>query len=206
MTNSLIIFAKYPRPGEVKTRLAAETSPEFAAETYSHFISRILKNVRHTAANIRVYVGKKEDCAIFNTTFNLPTPSFPQCEGNLGDRIIDAFKTTFKTGVKKAITIGTDSPDLPPHFYQDAFDALNTHDTVIGPALDGGYYLFGCRNTTFTPSFFESIHWSTQTVLNETIAQIKKATLSVKELPKWRDVDTLADLQQITITPTPKNL
>jgi hypothetical protein len=80
-----------------------------------------------------------------------------------------------------------------------AFTALQTQEVVLGPAADGGYYLIGFRDTSFTPSVFEEIHWSTPTVLAETMTKIKKANRTVNLLPVWSDVDTIADLRNLVV-------
>jgi glycosyltransferase A (GT-A) superfamily protein (DUF2064 family) len=109
------------------------------------------------------------------------------------------FERVFSLGFHRVVLIGSDSPDLPGEYLRDAFTVLQTQEVVLGPAVDGGYYLIGFRNTTFTPSVFEAIHWSTPSVLAETIEKIKKANCTVRLLPSWSDVDTINDLRNLVI-------
>jgi len=90
--------------------------------------------------------------------------------------------------------MGSDSPDLPEEVIIEAREALEIHDAVIGPSLDGGYYLIGFKSNAFLPKAFEGITWSTDAVFRETMARLKEAVRDVFILPPWNDVDTFDDL------------
>ena len=85
-------------------------------------------------------------------------------------------------------------PDLPGAVFEAAFAALGHHQAVIGPTLDGGYYLIGFHPQTFLPAVFQTIPWGTTRVLAETLAVFRRHGLSVHQLPVWRDIDDLDDL------------
>jgi hypothetical protein len=118
----------------------------------------------------------------------------PQKGNNLGQRMKHSFIDAFANNFERAIIIGSDSPDLPIDYINEAFSSLKTHDVVIGPCLDGGYYLIGFTQNSFLPRAFEGIHWSTETVFSETMNILSNENLKIHILPKWSDVDTLSDL------------
>jgi rSAM/selenodomain-associated transferase 1 len=114
-------------------------------------------------------------------------------QGNeLGSRMINAFNIVFKTGFKKVIIIGTDAPGINSRLILDAFEALNNHECVIGPSPDGGYYLLGLDG--MQNSLFKNIKWSTNSVFNDTIKQLKHIKSDFLILQKLRDIDILQDL------------
>ena len=96
------------------------------------------------------------------------------------------------TGQDEIILIGADSPTLSTETVWLAFEQLQRHDVVIGPARDGGYYLIGCRQQL--PDIFEEIHWGSNRVLQQTLEKLKSSDLSYAVLPEWYDVDHLEDL------------
>jgi hypothetical protein len=115
-----------------------------------------------------------------------------QPEGNLGDRLIQAIQAAFATGMQRVVTIGTDCPGLNATRMRQAFTALDQADLVLGPALDGGYYLIGLRQ--FVPDLFAGIAWSTATVLQQTVEIAERLGLTVAYLEPLSDVDRAADL------------
>jgi hypothetical protein len=107
----------------------------------------------------------------------------------------NAFVEVFSEGFESALLIGSDIPGLPKTFAHAAFAPLGDHDTVIGPSLDGGYYLIGVNRHTFAPVAFEGIEWSTPDVFARTIETFKKLNLRLFLLPFCRDIDTIDDLK-----------
>ena len=101
----------------------------------------------------------------------------------------------FAKGYKQVIIVGTDVPTLPLSVYQEAFAMLGRSDVVLGPALDGGYYLIGLKQPA--EHLFTGVPWSTDQVLAVTQQQAKTLGLSVGLTTAWRDVDTIADLQSL---------
>ncbi len=114
-----------------------------------------------------------------------------QPSGNLGQKLAAWFEFGCAAD-ERVVVIGSDSPTLPLEFVERAFDELESADCVIGPALDGGYYLLGLRRTV--PELFEGIEWSSSRVLEQTLDAARKQNLRVVQLPPWNDVDEYADL------------
>ncbi len=118
-----------------------------------------------------------------------------QVGADLGARMNQAFQRLFAQGYRQVVLIGTDVPTLPLDHFKQALLALENHDLVLGPALDGGYYLIGLKR--MAPELFVDMPWSTDQVLR--LTQEKAATIGLKAslIQPWRDVDTLADLEAL---------
>jgi len=192
----IVIFAKAPVSGLAKTRLIPALGADQAARLARRMLLRTLREAQAAA------VGPVELCVT-------PGPSDPawadwppragiawseQSEGDLGARMADAFGRAFVDGFRRVLLVGSDLPDLPGALFETAFAALGHHHAVIGPTLDGGYYLIGFRPQTFLPAVFQTIPWGTTRVLAETLAVFRRHGLSVHQLPVWRDIDDLDDL------------
>ncbi len=119
----------------------------------------------------------------------------PQMGENLGEKMKNAFTEAFSMNFKKVLLIGSDIPDLPLEFIEEAFRSLHEKDAVIGPSVDGGYYLIGFKDITFLPRAFEKIPWSTDRVFDETMKIFESKRLAVHTLPRLRDIDTVEDLR-----------
>ena len=108
-----------------------------------------------------------------------------------------AFIQVFEEGYNRAILIGSDFPDLPTPFLHEALGSLKNHPSVIGPAVDGGYYLIGFRKEAFLPVVFEGMPWGTERVLGRTLSLLKNHGQDFHTLPPWNDVDGLDDLKEL---------
>lgn len=189
MNNVLGLFAKWPAPGAVKTRLAADTSPEFAARIAGAFLRDSLSRLASITAR-RILVGTPSAERVNFGAISTPHWGYgDQGEGDLGQRLKHFFSTNFEEGANRVVVVGSDSPTVPVDFISQSFEMLNAHDVVIGPAMDGGYYLIG--GTPAMPEIFSGISWGTHAVLRETLDRLGHAKLAI--LPPWYDVDTLAD-------------
>ena len=188
------MLAKFPRAGEVKTRLAKTVGNATAVERYTQFLERLIREHRsNTSYDFRVAVGKTEDRSLFAQQFHLSdTQCTAQGEGDLGERLLYVAKEAFQTH-QPVFFIGADLPDLSAQDVQEALSALQTHDVVIGPCDDGGYYLIGMNR--HVPELFQAISWSTEHVLRETTERAKAAECRVQLLPVRRDIDTEEDLR-----------
>jgi rSAM/selenodomain-associated transferase 1 len=126
---------------------------------------------------------------------------FLQQGDDLGDCLKRAFQKIFHEGWKRAVIIGSDSPLLPPGYIEQAFDALNSVDVVLGPATDGGYYLIGLTRSARVLScyhhIFDHITWGTEKVYEQTVQAVRQYALSQSDLNTWGDVDQKADLIRI---------
>ena len=114
-----------------------------------------------------------------------------QAAGDLGRRMADFCQHHLGTGNSRVVLVGADSPTLPLDFIEQAFRALHSADVVLGPAMDGGYYLVGL--TGELPPIFDGIRWGEATVLADTLSKLADPAWRLALLPPWYDVDTLAD-------------
>jgi rSAM/selenodomain-associated transferase 1 len=199
---ALVIFAKAPIPGQVKTRLCPPLTPDEAATLHGSFVIDTLERTKSAVAKFRLPCDRYLACApsptlvFFKIMEERHSVRLLAQEGDdLGDRMHHVFETLFCRGYRRVVIIGTDVPTLPLDRYQQALELLNRFDVVLGPALDGGYYLIGL--TTTTPELLHDIPWSTDRVLPLTKEKAAALSLTVGELPQWRDVDTLDDLNTL---------
>ncbi len=194
---ALLVFVKYPEPGKVKTRLAATIGAELAAQLYSELIRAtfMLAQQIEAAASFVTFTPAEKEQAL-REHFPGPFQWFAQIDSaDLGARIHHAIRRVQQAGCSHVLTIGTDSPSLPADYLEQAATALKTHDLVLGPATDGGYYLIGLKNAP--PSeLFTAIDWSTERVLHQTLQRAEQLRMSVHLLPSWYDVDDLATLRR----------
>ncbi|UYZ60488.1 TIGR04282 family arsenosugar biosynthesis glycosyltransferase [Hymenobacter latericus] len=186
----LLVFARYPELGKVKTRLAAHLGDAAALDAYQQLLS-------HTRAVAQPLPGSRTLwLAAAPPTGAAPLwPDWPQRVQpplpDLGQRMEHAFTQAFAAGAGRVVIIGTDCPGLQTRHLQEAFALLHTHEVVLGPAHDGGYYLLGMRQ--LRPELFGGIRWSTDTVLRDTLQIAHRLRLQVAQLPPLHDVDTAAD-------------
>lgn len=187
----LIVFTKNPEKGKVKTRLANTVGNKKALKVYQKLL-RITKSVTDKLDVPRQiwYSRFIDDDDIWSDN---NYEKHLQKGDNLGLRMQHAFKKAFAEGYQKVVIIGSDCSALRSELIEQGFRALDNHQTVIGPARDGGYYLLGMTN--FYPSLFEDKPWSTSSVFEETIRQFEQMNLSYKSLPVLNDIDTEADLK-----------
>lgn len=194
----LLIMAKAPVLGQVKTRLCPPLSPEMALRLYTcflgdkvaqiHALPGALPGVAYTPADARAQFR-----ALVPEEFLL----LPQRGGDLGERLCHAFDDLLADGHAGALLIDSDSPTLPTSYLEQALAAMKRPevDLVLGPCDDGGYYLVGLRGPR--PELFEGIAWSTPAVMPQTLAKAKGLGLTVYLLPEWYDVDTAEDLRRL---------
>lgn len=188
-TKALIIFVKNPTLGKVKTRLAASIGDEAALAVYHN----LLDHTRDVAEQVAA-----ERCLFYDTEITeqdaWSTKHYSkavQADGDLGARMKAAFAQTLEK-IDKAIIIGSDCPEISAEVIEKAFKRLELADVVIGPTLDGGYYLLGIKE--LHAFLFDDMVWSTETVLEETIQRIQKKNLLYTKMPTLSDLDYEADL------------
>jgi rSAM/selenodomain-associated transferase 1 len=192
MKNVLAVFAKTPLPGLVKTRLAPGLSPEEGAELYRCMLLDTVARARTLPVDIVIFFDGDE--RIFRDL--LPGVALiRQHEGGLGERLQGAFAELSSLGYRARVVIGTDAPDLPLGFIQEAFRLIEAgSDAVFGPAEDGGYYLVALGGAT--GGLFRDIPWSGPQVLAVSRERASEAGFTTALLPTWYDVDSFADLQR----------
>jgi rSAM/selenodomain-associated transferase 1 len=200
MTNQetcILLFVKYPDKGKVKMRLSVDLDEEIVQELYRCFVCDILTTVKKIDSQLFICFLPVEAQKKFQKWLGSTLLFLPQNGADLGERMKNSFIDVFTKGFQRAILIGSDSPDLPKKYIKQAFTILQTKNMVLGPTVDGGYYLIGFNTYTFTPSVFEDIPWGNQTVFQETMTKIKQAHRSLGLLPIWSDVDTIVDLKHL---------
>lgn len=186
----ILIFARTPELGKVKTRLAAEVGDAAALDLYHRLLAHTCDTVTRSGFPARAHLaGPMPDTDLWS---DAGFRRFPQADGDLGARMSAAFAQAFADGVRSVVIIGTDCPGLSPAHLHEAMKALETHEAVVGPAEDGGYWLLGLSAPV--RSIFQNKAWSTDTVLRDTLADFKALGMSVARLEVLRDVDTAADL------------
>ena len=195
MARALIVFAKTPEPGRVKTRLTSFLHPGEAAVLYEAFLADALAQYQQLDADVRLYASPGG--APFPSSLVPDGVSLHRQEGaGLGDRMQRAVLDSFAAGYHAAVIVGTDHPTLPSAFVDAAFDALaQPLALTIGPSEDGGYYLIGMND--FYPEVFEDMTYSHAHVFDDTLDRAGRTRATITVLPVWYDVDTPGDLQRL---------
>lgn len=196
MKRSLILFAKMPIPGRVKTRLHSVMTSGEAAELYRCMLHDTLSKVRRSldCTSVTVYFEPNPGSDEYFVALARGMESVPQIGDDLGERMEAAFRRQFSLGNEAVVIIGTDIPHLPASFIDDAFALLENPETdvVFGPAADGGYYLLGMKR--LHRELFKGLPWSSETVLRESMKKGERSGLRMALLPLCSDVDTPDDL------------
>ncbi len=187
--NSLIIFTRNPILGKVKTRLAKSVGNKIALEIYQFLLNKTKEVTLNIPADKVVFYSEEItnkdiwDATIYKKELQEGT--------DLGAKMSNAFKTCFKDGYEKVVLIGSDLFDLEEFHIREAFEKLEKNDAVIGPALDGGYYLLGLKK--MHPTIFMNKNWGTATVRKNTMKNLEK--VNVHLLPILNDVDVIEDIK-----------
>lgn len=205
--HAIVIAAKPPVPGKVKTRLSPPLSLDQSAQLYECFlvdtintVAAIKKIDRFVAfypevsakdlsfANVTSVSGSSQNDLLTDFTLII------QKGIDLGERLISVFEQLFSSGYDSVTIIGSDSPNLPAAFIKRSLNNLKKSniDVTLGPCKDGGYYLIGLK--ALYGDIFKAISWSTSSVFDETIKKIKNLGLGVSVLPEWYDIDNNKDL------------
>ncbi|AXT56856.1 TIGR04282 family arsenosugar biosynthesis glycosyltransferase [Aquimarina sp. MMG015] len=191
--NLLMIFTRNPELGKCKTRLAATIGNQAALEVYELLLDHTVTITKNLSVTKEVHystrIGQNDiwDPTIYNKK---------QQEGkDLGIRMYNAFQNGFESGYTNIIIIGSDMYDLSQHDIENAFEALKNNEYVIGPAEDGGYYLFGMKS--LNSKVFQNKSWGTNTVLQNTLNDIQQT--NVKLLEERNDVDYYEDIKDISV-------
>lgn len=194
--NAILVFLKYPEPGRVKTRLAQDLDQDLVLALYKAFVRDTLDTASKIITPTLFFTPADKQSQIKNWLGS--SHNYIAQKGNdLGQRMANAFHRIFDSGAGQALLIGTDIPQLSEDVLQEAFVRLKNNDIVLGPAVDGGYYLIGCTKENFMPAVFNGIDWSTDRVLEQTLAAVKRCHLSAGLLETLDDVDTALDLEAL---------
>jgi rSAM/selenodomain-associated transferase 1 len=194
----LLVFARLPESGAVKTRLAASIGDERALAVYRAMLRDLIASIGESDETTEIEFlwppTPHANGAALRDAFAHHSVAMQTGE-SLGDRLAMAFSERFFFHrTQKILAIGVDDPNLPRELIDHAFALLDSCEWVVGPATDGGYYLIGCRSLAFNIDVFTNIDWGTPTVLPTTLARIHAAQQTVALLPERSDIDTVEDL------------
>jgi uncharacterized protein len=191
----LILFARLPVAGQVKTRLIPAVGPEGAAALHRRLVLRALRTIRalqaSTPVNLEIRISGGDEEAMSHWIGD-GCWYRQQGPGDLGERMDRAFQTAFQEGARAAVLIGSDCPGLTPERLAAAFELLQSHPVVFGPAIDGGYYLIGL--TQPVPELFRGVSWGTGSVLTDSKRILREANLQPGLLEPLEDLDRPEDL------------
>ena len=191
MTKNLsIVFVRNPELGKVKTRLAKTIGDKKALNIYILLIKHTESVLQKVSSDKVVYYS--EEIQSNDLWSNRCFQKKLQKGNDLGERMQHAFEMAFKEGYEKVVIVGSDLFDLKAVHIENAFKALENHDLVIGPSLDGGYYLLGMK--VLHPAVFKNKQWGTDSVLETTLKNLEQE--NVKLLEALNDIDTFDDLQR----------
>jgi rSAM/selenodomain-associated transferase 1 len=190
--NLLLIFIRNPEPGKVKKRLAASIGDEPALEIYKFLLRHTHEITKDLPADKEVYYSEKiEKEDLWDESFS---KKLQQGE-DLGEKMKNAFQNGFESGYRNIIIIGSDLYDLENMDLQKAFNTLEISDYVIGPAIDGGYYLLGMKSLNL--KLFKNKSWSTASVFKDTIKDLNSENITILE--KRNDIDVFEDIKNIPV-------
>ncbi|MCB9041633.1 MAG: TIGR04282 family arsenosugar biosynthesis glycosyltransferase [Lewinellaceae bacterium] len=188
---ALILFIRNPELGKVKTRLARGVGDEQALRIYEALLEHTRRQALVVDARRLLFYSES-----INRNDEWREPDFEKYlqEGEgLGERMSHSFEIALQQA-RSALIVGSDIAQLSARIMEDAFRQLQTHDFVIGPAVDGGYYLLGMKAAT--PTLFEGIEWSTPTVFVETVAIIDGMGKTYALAPELSDIDYAEDWER----------
>ncbi|MFN6463342.1 MAG: TIGR04282 family arsenosugar biosynthesis glycosyltransferase [Nostoc sp. DedVER02] len=191
----LIIFSRYPEPGKTKTRLIPALGNIGAANLQREMTEHTIFQVRELQKAIAISVEVRftgGDLQLMQDWLGLDLVYQSQGEGDLGSRMARSLFDAFESGAEKVIIIGTDCPGVNAQILATAFKKLHTFDLVLGPAIDGGYYLIGLRQPI--PELFINIEWGTAQVFDKTVDIAQKLHVSYVNLSPLADIDRPEDL------------
>jgi rSAM/selenodomain-associated transferase 1 len=197
LVRKLVVFARWPQPGLVKSRLSPALPADLACRLYESMLRDVLEAGRRSSAEERWL-----DWADPETE----SPHWDGAEGyrpaaqrgaDLGERLEHAIRERLRAPEDRLVVIGADAPELGPATISDAFALLERHELALGPTRDGGYYLLGVSR--LTPELFRGVSWGTDQVLPRTLETARARSLRVGTLEPLEDVDTPQDLVRLVI-------
>jgi uncharacterized protein len=194
----LLIFARQPVPGRVKTRLSPPLTPVQAAALYDACVRDVIAAAARGRARVELWHDGAPGAA------DHFTGAFPhlhveaQAPGDLGARMKDAFARAFAELAQRVVIVGSDAPTLPEPVLGAAFDHLHDAEAVIGPTIDGGYYLIGLAAGAWPRAarLFDGVAWSSDSVYAVTLERAAEAVLALRVLPGWYDIDHADDVRR----------
>jgi rSAM/selenodomain-associated transferase 1 len=190
----LVVMVKVPRAGLVKTRLAREVGVVRATSFYRHAVAAVLQRLTQPG-RWQTWLAVTPDASLCSRCWPSAVPRMPQGSGDLGARMRAVME---RAAPGPVVIIGSDIPAIRPAHVAAAFDALGGHDVVLGPAADGGYWLFGMKRVPRVLRPFSNVRWSSPHALSDTLANL--AGRRVARMATLTDIDTAEDLRRAAAT------
>jgi rSAM/selenodomain-associated transferase 1 len=193
----LILFAKRPRLGEVKTRLVPSLTPGQALGLYNAFLADQIAFIEQFAEDRAVEICSDQPWTEAERGIRLTL----QGAGDLGERMLRAFERSHAEGSKATVIIGADCPTLPAKYVERAFESLESGaDAVISPADDGGYVLVGLARPR--AELFRNMPWGSADVMAVTRAEARKHGILLEEIEGWYDIDDIRGVRRLAADPS----
>lgn len=192
MKKYLVVFAKEPKKGKVKTRLKGTYTEEECVGLYKAFLEDVLDIAGRVQADEKILTYQAEGEPVYLKEIATGFKMVEQTGSDLGEKMHNVFNLI---GSNKTVIIGSDSPTLPASFIEEAFRGLDDNDIVLGPSEDGGYYLIALKEPC--EELFNGIEWSSSRVFDQTIQKAKVLKKKIVLLSKWYDIDAPEDLAKL---------
>ena len=190
--NAVVLFARDPVLGKVKTRLSPFLNDETILQLYTCFLHDSLDKIRQVEnADLFIGISPSNQSGFFTGMPGSDMRIFVQEGKELGDKMRRAIQDRFAEGYERVVIIGSDSPSLPVSYIERAL--ASDKDMVLGPSTDGGYYLIGMKGAL--TEVFEGVTWGTEKVLQETCDHLVQNGVPLELLPVWYDIDSPEDLK-----------
>ena len=191
-----VIMAKQPEIGRTKTRLSPPLSLPEAARLYEALLRDTIDLVADQSdLKLALAITPPGSFVYFKSIAPPDSLLLPVEGADIGDCLRQVFDRLSSAGYPKVLALNSDGPSLPAEYLRCACLALQSHDLVLGPGHDGGYYLVGMAEPHL--GVFDGIEWSTGLVLQQTLQRARKLNLRVSLTPEWYDVDTVNDLRTL---------
>jgi hypothetical protein len=192
----LIVFAKAARAGAVKTRLIPALGAAAAAALHERLVEHTMATATEAGrGELELHASAPDDAFLRDCAMRHGAKLVTQSAGDLGERMHFAFAQALSEGSSAVVLIGSDCPALTPRVVRAAFTALEDHDAVVAPAEDGGYVLIGLSR--LDQRLFESIEWSTGSVMAQTRERLVELEWRWHELETLWDIDRPADYERL---------
>ncbi|HEY0048140.1 MAG TPA: TIGR04282 family arsenosugar biosynthesis glycosyltransferase [Pyrinomonadaceae bacterium] len=196
MKRAIIIMAKAPLAGTVKTRLQPFLSAEQCARLAACFLRDTINKAKTLKIQLIIAYSPAGEIDYFRRSADEKTSFVEQKGDNLGEKMFSAFRFAFARKTEALVMIGTDSPTFPADFIKQAFELLETDsDAVLGKTEDGGFYLLGLRK--LDEKIFEAVEWSSPKAFEQVRQNIMNLSWRLSEVPRWYDIDEAKDLEQL---------
>lgn len=203
----VLVFAKAPVSGRVKTRMTPPLPPDEAAALYEACLRDVVALCARERARVELWYHDEHHAAGYFATEFPHLMQAAQSGGHLGEKMRDAFARSFADGAQRTLIVGSDVPTMPENVLNAAVSGLRETEMVVGPTLDGGYYLIGLTEEAWprAQSLFDDVAWSTDVVFRATVDRAARAQLGMHVLPGWYDIDTIDDLRQALLDARPES-